>query len=257
MWDMIRTSFREYAGTGMMTGLFLAAEIFLFVKEKNKTIRILLLYMPVLLLLLYFFPPFASFIYTFVGDEIYYRLLWLVPVTPVLAYTAVRIWESCGGTKKWLAGAVMAVTVMLSGSLVYTSPHFSRAENLYHVPQPVVDICDAISEPGVKAAFPLELVQYVRQYDPAVNMPYGREMLVERWVTEWQLQNELCALLNVEVLDAAAIAENAREQRCLYVIFREGKTVRGSFEENDFELYQVVDGYMIYRNERFYEDWYG
>ena len=151
----------------------------------------------------------------------------------------------------------MAVTVMLSGSLVYTSPHFSRAENLYHVPQPVVDICDAISEPGVKAAFPLELVQYVRQYDPAMNMPYGREMLVERWVTEWQLQNELCALLNVEVLDAAAIAENAREQRCLYVIFREGKTVRGSFEENDFELYQVVDGYMIYRNERFYEDWYG
>ena len=57
-----------------------------------------------------------------------------------------------------------AVLVMLSGSFIYSNEFFNRAENLYHVPQSVVDICDAIEVEGreVMAVFPAELLQYVR-----------------------------------------------------------------------------------------------
>ena len=251
MWNMIMTLYREYIGTGMITGLFLAAVIYLFFSEKNKVTRIVFLYMPVLVLALYFFPPFASMVYVFAGEEIYYRLLWLVPVTPVLAYAAVKIAENCRGIKKWMVCIALGGMVMLSGSLVYRSPFFSRAENFYHVPQAVVDICESIEVEGreVAAAFPMELVQYVRQYSPYVCMPYGREMLIARW----NFQDELYTLLNAEELDAALIVESAGKRNCHYVIFREGKTIIGSFEDCGYELFDVVDGYVIYTDPTIYK----
>ena len=251
MWDMILQPFRDYAGSGMLIALFLAAEIFLFVSEKNKMTRIVFVYLPGLVLLLYFLPPFAALIYAFVESEIYYRLLWLLPITPVLGYTAVKILSGCAGIKKWGVGAALGVMIMLSGSLVYRSPLAVRAENPYHVPQPVVDICDAIRVEGreVMAAFPMELVPYVRQYSPYVCMPYGREILIERW----HFQNELYDLLNAEVLDVELIVEKAREQNCHYVVFGQGKTINGSFEDYEYELFDVIDGYTIYTDTTLYK----
>ena len=251
MWNMIMTLYKEYIGTGMIAGLFLVAVIFLLVSEKNKITRIVFLYMPVLVLALYFFPPFASIVYVFAGEEIYYRLLWLVPVTPVLAYAAVKILGNCKGVKRWMVGIALGGMVILSVSLVYRSPFFYKAENPYHVPRTVVDICEAIEVDGreVVAAFPMELVQYVRQYSPYVCMPYGREMLIVRW----NFQDELYTLLNAEEMDAALIVESARKRNCHYVIFREGKTVIGSFEDCGYELFDVVDGYVIYTDPTIYK----
>ena len=68
--------------------------------------------------------------------------------------------------------------IVVSGSLVYINRYMSPAENLYHIPQNVIDICDVIEpaegEPRVRAAFPSELVHFVRQYDTNILMPYGR-----------------------------------------------------------------------------------
>lgn len=251
MWNMIVTLYREYIGSGMIAGLFLVAVIYLFITEKNKLTRILFLYMPILVLALYFFPPFARVVYAFVGDEIYYRMLWLLPVTPILAYAAVKILGSCMGAKKWIVGIALCGIVILSGSLVYRNPFFSKAENRYHVPQTVVDICDAIKVDGreVMAAFPAELLLYVRQYSPYVCMPYGREMLVERW----NFHNELYTLMNAEELDAALIVESARARNCHYIIFQEEKNVRGRFEDYEYKLFDVVDGYVIYEDPTIYK----
>ena len=47
-----------------------------------------------------------------------------------------------------IALVVSLVVVVLSGSLVYLNQYMSPAQNLYHIPQNVVDICDAIVVPG-------------------------------------------------------------------------------------------------------------
>ena len=98
-----------------------------------------------------------------------------------------------------LAALCMAGALAVSGSLIYSSPLFSKAENLYHVPDSVVHICDAINVPGreVMAAFPLDLVPYVRQYSAFVCMPYGREMTVDRW----NYHDPLCDALEQDPVD--------------------------------------------------------
>ncbi len=244
MWDKVLALYEGYIGTGMIAGLFLVAVIYLFVVEKNKNIRIIFLYMPVIILLLYFCPFFAAIVYSFAGEEIYYRILWLVPIVPVLAYAAVRIIMTCNGKKRITAGLAIGGIILLSGSLVYESPYFSRAENVYHVPNTVVEICEAIEVEGreVKAAFPGEFLQYVRQYSPYVHMPYGREMTIVRW----NFYDALYSLLQAEVLDVEEIAKIARERDCHYIIFSNTKQLQGSFGDYGYEFFDEIGGYIIY-----------
>lgn len=244
MLEKVLSLYEGYIGTGMIAGLFLVAVIYLFVVEKNKNTRIVFLYMPVIVLLLYFCPLFATVVYSFVGEEIYYRLLWLVPTVPVLAYAAVKVIMGLNGKKRAAAGLAIGGIILLSGSLVYRSPYFSKAQNAYHVPDAVVKICDAIEVEGreVKGAFPQELLQYVRQYSPYVHMPYGREITIERW----NFEDELYDLLAQETLETERIAEQARLRGCHYIVFHEHKKLTEAFEKYDYELFDKIEGYFIY-----------
>ena len=56
MWTDIITIFQKYMGSGFVMIWFLAALIYLFLNEKQKPKRIFLVYMPVIMLLLYFNP---------------------------------------------------------------------------------------------------------------------------------------------------------------------------------------------------------
>lgn len=246
------TLFREYMGTGLILIWFLVSVIYLFLREEKKQIRILFVYVPVIVLVLFFNPLFARLMSTYMGDEIYYRILWLLPVTPVLAYSFVHVCVTFQGKKRLAFTLTAAFLAVVSGSFIYSNPFFARAENLYHVPERVTRICDAIEIPGreVTAVFPLDMVQYVRQYSPVVCMPYGREILVEEW-NEWAIQNELCDVMESDVIEAAELGRLAREQSCIYIVLPEEKKLTGSLREADYEEFFRADGYVVYKDARF------
>ena len=246
MWNDVVVLFREYMGTGLIVVWYLLSLIYLFVKEKRKPFRVLFLYVPVILLLLYFNPLFAQIVYGVAGSEIYYRILWLLPFTVVIAYTCVQIYGELRGFKKGLWAMTAAMLLMVSGKFIYDNPYFHEAENLYHVPGSVVNICDAIEVPGreVMAVFPIELVQYVRQYSPVVCMPYGREIMVERWNNF----NELYDAMEAEKADLAWLAPLAKEASCHYIILRKDKEVIGQVEDYDWVYFGETQDYIIYRD---------
>ncbi len=250
MWDMITDLFRDFMGTGLLVGWYLLASVYLWVKERDRRRRVLLLYVPLAVMLLYFNPLFARLVYGAVGSEIYYRILWLLPMTLVIAYTVVHIYDRMQGRKKYLFGLLSACLVVISGSCIYASPHFHKAENVYHMPQAVVDICDAIQVPGreVMAVFPREMLSYVRQYTPLVCMPYGREMVVERWGVE----NPLYDAMEAEVLDMDLILPLAKTYSSHFVIVPEDKEQTGKIEEYGFVYYDTIDGYVIYQDTSVY-----
>ncbi len=250
MWSMITKSFQDFMGTGLIMGWYLLALVYLWLTEKDRRKRVLLLYVPLLVLVLYFNPLFARLVYKAVGDEIYYRLLWLLPVTVVVAYGTVSAYGRIRGRKKYWFATFSAVLVMVSGSCVYASPHFQKAENFYHMPQAVVDICDAIQVEGreVMAVFPKEMLSLVRQYTPLVCMPYGREMLVSRW----QADNPLYDAMEAEVLDMDVILPLAKTYSSHFVIVPEWKEVVGNVEDYGFVLVDRIDGYVIYQDTSVY-----
>jgi len=246
MWYTALDLFRAYMGTGLILIWFLAAWIYLLLKERRKPVRIMFVYVPGILLFLFFNPIFSGILYNYIEDEIYYRILWLIPISSVIALAAVHIYKRLSGKKQYLFAATAAVCLMISGSYMYSNPFFHKAENIYHVPQSVVDICDAIEVEGreVKAVFPAELIQYVRQYSPLVCMPYGREITVERW----KYHNDLYDVMEGEEIDAKRLTELARDQLCHYIILAQDKSVNGNLPDYDYDLFGQMDGYVIYKD---------
>jgi hypothetical protein len=241
--------FREYMGTGLIVMWFLLSLVYLFLREEKKQFRILFVYVPVILLILFFNPFFSSLLMSYVGDDIYYRILWLLPVTLVIAYTCVTIYGRLRGQRQWIFAVLSAVLLAASGGYIYQNSFFTKAENFYHVPDSVVHICDAIEIPGreVTAVFPLDMVQYVRQYSPVVCMPYGREIIVKSW-NEWAVQNPLCDVMEAEEIDASELGKLAREQSCIYIVLPEEKTVYGNLQDAGYELFLQTDGYLVYKD---------
>ena len=246
MWSEITTLFRDYMGTGLIVIWFFVSAVYLFVVEKRKHIRILFLYVPAILLLFFFNPLFARLVYSIADSEIYYRILWLLPITLVNGFAAARLYGQLKGKGRYVLAACLAGIIGVSGSFVYSNPFFSRAENLYHVPQSVVDICDAIEVEGreVMAVFPAELLQYVRQYSPVVCMPYGREITVERW----SHLSDLYDVMEAEVIDARALSQQAKAEMCHYVILPQDKEINGNLEEYGYVVFGSTQGYVIYRD---------
>lgn len=249
MWDIAANFFWEYMGTGLIVILFLISLLYLWVREQRKYVRLLFVYVPVLLLLLFFNPLFAGLLHGLAGDEIYYRILWLLPITVTIAFAAATFYGQLPDKRRMVFALAAAAGIMVSGSYIYKNPYFQRAENMYHVPDSVVHICDAIAVPGreVQAVFPLELVQYVRQYEPTICMPYGREVTVDRWNYWGGLPNEM----EQETIDLSRLAPLAKEEGCHYIILPEDKKIMGNPAEYSWEVFGRMDGYVIYRDTAF------
>lgn len=235
--------FQNYMGTGLVMIWFLLALIYLFLCEKRRPRRILFVYTPIIVLLLYFNPLFARVFYVLVGEEIYFRICWLLPIIVGIAYSVVLICERLKGRAAVSFVTAALVLAVLSGRLVYSSPLYSRAENLYHVPDSVVHICDAIEVPGreVMAAFPKEMLLYVRQYSPVVCMPYGREELMG-------LYDPFYFAMKSETVDLEALVPMAREKLCHYLVFRQEQEFNGQPADYGWEIALETDGYVVYRD---------
>lgn len=246
MWREAVSLFREYMGTGLIVIWYLISLVYLFVKEKRKPFRILFIYVPIILLLIYFNPFFAALVFGLAGGEIYYRIIWLLPITVVIAFSCVQIYGELKGIKRALWVLSVSALIMVSGSYIYANQYFHRAENIYHMPDCVVEICDAITVPGreVMAVFPTELLQFVRQYSPTTCMPYGREITVERWVH----LDELYDAMEAAEIKLDWLAPLAKEAGCHYVILRQDKTVIGETEDYNWVWFGETQGYTIYRD---------
>lgn len=251
MWNEITAMFKNYIGNGFAAGLFAVSFLYLLFTEKDRTKRIILLYSSLVTAGLFFCPLFAAGIFRYLDAETYYRILWLLPMTAVIAYAGVRL--TAGFSKKWLqAGAALLVcgAIVFTGDYVYDNPFFGPAENRFHVPQTVALVCDAIIVEGreVRAVFPDEMLSYVRQYTGNVRMPYGRETQVARW----GIENELYEAMNAQTLDCETLAALAAEEGCHYVILHETKPGQEGMEKNGYHYVETVAGYCIYLQDGAY-----
>lgn len=256
MWNDAVELFVTYMGSGIIVSWFVISLIYLFLKEKDSSKRIIFLYFPVLVLFLYFNPLFVRVVYGIIGEEIYYRFLWIIPMSVTIAYTAVSIWERLEKGFQGIFAVVCVLLIGVSGKFIYANVHFSVADNLYHIPETVVKICDAIAVEGreVTAAFPREMVQYVRQYDSTVCMPYGREVMVSAWGAEHPLL-DMMSEKEIEVdpfIFWTKDKEHGSDRPCNFIVVPEDTVFIGDLGSYGIVWYDNIDGYDIYHDTTYY-----
>lgn len=243
-------SLKLYGGNGALLILFIASAIYLVITEQSLKKKIMLGIIP-LLILIGFLCPITKILFVAAFDEgsdTYYRLMWLIPMYVVIGYAACKlIFSFKKSMYQRIALVLILAVIAATGSLVYASKHVQIAENLYHIPQKVIDICDVIApaddEPRVRAAFPSELVHFVRQYDTDILMPYGREMVV----TQWDYYNPVYEVMEKpEIIDAKALLEATRETKCTYIILSVERKIDENLENLGLKLVTTIHGYNIY-----------
>lgn len=254
-------SLKLFFGNPLLAIVLLASAIYLIICEKDIRKKIILGILPIVVLAGFLFPM-TKILYVAAfddGSDTYYRVLWLIPMYVVIGYAACKLIFSLKNVVWQRVGLVAAlVVVMLSGSIVYANQYMSRAENLYHIPQDVIEVCDVIvpkdRDQRVRALFPSELVHFVRQYDTNILMPYGREMIA----SQWDYYNAVYdAYEKPEVINAEALLEATRQAKCLYIVVRTDRKVDVNLVTMGLRLVDTVGDYLIYSDpevQKWYED---
>lgn len=236
--------FKLYTGLKFLIVLFALAWAYLLITEKDKKIRLMLVYTPLLILLLFLFPiSRKAFVALGLDGETYYRILWTIPMGLITVYGACKLF----GRHKRIGLIVSATLIVFCGSYVYKSPYITKAENLYHIPDTVIRICDLVA-PEKETDYtimvvPEELVYFVRQYNARIKMPYGREMVASQWDYYHPVHE---AMEEMEVIDLEHLLETTRPEYCQYIVLSPTRKVEGDAEELGLVLIATVDGYRVY-----------
>ena len=247
--------------------VFLISIIYILAREKDIVRKILVGIMPIVILA-GFLLPITRKVYVKLlkseGANTYYRILWLIPMYVVIAYAACLLLVRLKGDAVRRAVTVAIVLVlMLTGKLVYANEemHKIKVENLYHIPQDIIDICDLVTpaewEENPWVAFPEECAWFVRQYDAHILMPYGADHIEDGWPDSvHEVLKNVEIVDGVEIVDAEKLVAAVREDGGVYdgrryvVIPEDTKTRKMSEDLTKFglELIDKVGHYNVYKD---------
>lgn len=242
-----------YNNQSFLVPLFLLALLFLWVTERDKRFRVALVYLVTALCVVFVCP-----LYVWVGmkidAQIYYRVLWSLPMGVLVCYSVVKLMMRFRSViSRGLVFVLALLVICLNGDLVYTKTLHFKSVNAYHMPQQVIDVAEALRLENYKpiAVLPAELLPFFRQYTADVFTPYGRNILEPGW----SFSNELYDAMEGDsaYYDAAEVARCAREEHCVYVVLSCAKQIRGSMEELNYFLFDFVQGYYIYMDYNYYD----
>lgn len=240
----ILTVYQQYTGVGFLTILYLLTLIYLWIAEKNITLRSIFVYGASIIQFLFFVPLFF-YGYRLLDEGTYYRILWILPMTITIAYATVGILSKYPSTST-IVGLLM---IVLCGKYVYNSVYIMSAENLYHIPQEAVEICEMImpeeDEENVKGIFPDDLVHFIRQYSARIKMVYGRDYLAPDWKYG---DHPVRETINSGRITAFRLASLANKEGCHYIILERDKIILGDLSKFDIDFLGETDNYHVYRN---------
>lgn len=201
--------------------LFAVALILCALMGKGERKR---LFWPSMLVLLFFFNPiFYALVGTRFLSGIYWRLLWMLPISFVIAYALVQLTSRI--PKRMCRTAVMVlacVCIIVTGEREFSSATYTEKENDYELPQAAIDVANVV-QGGLRdwketIIVPNELLCYVRQYSCSVGLLYGRNaggFITEIEPDEQAVYDEM----SKEEPDLNVVTEIAKARGCRYIVF--------------------------------------
>ena len=245
------SSWNAYWGESRYLWLLGAAFLVLiFLSRKNKTARDLLFY-EILMAVIYFCPVTAAVIQKCVGALVYWRVIWLFPVVPVIAYAAVSMIRKC--PKRILRFVCMAAVIcliVLSGKSVWQAGNYALTANRQQVPDEVAQISRIVlenrkSEDSLVAADD-HVASYLRVYDASIKMVYGRRGDGAASKNAFSLYESMVS----PEPDYKKITDLAQQENCEILIFPvPQESVIADMEEYGYEIIGSVESYGIFQRK--------
>lgn len=221
LYEFVVSDYQKFIGSGAYMVLCFAAMSYVFCREREK--RGLFFWVPLGVLLIFFNPAVILLIYRQFMWGTYWRILWLVPIVPLLAYAGTRMICDCPKRAERLLAAAVVVTVILTGGkLIYNKDNFHQRENFFKIPTAAIDVSRHVIDyagtwyPTIIA--PNELYCYIRQYTSQIRLLYGRDAEGYMGGVDSELEAVYKEMSKSEP-DCALIGKMAQEYEVNIVIF--------------------------------------
>ncbi len=231
--------------------LFCAALVFCAFLGKGDRKR---LFWPSVLVLLFFFNPvFYATIGTRFLSGIYWRLLWMLPVSFVIAYALTQF------TFKWKKNVVRVAVVVVAcvciavtGEREFSKETYQEKENAYEISQAAIEISDVVMGSLMdwkeNIIVPNELLCDVRQYSCSVGLLYGRN--AGGFITDIE-DDEMTVYeeMSREEPDLEIVTGIAKNRNCRYIVFNTSfHRIPEDLSGYGYEKLTVVqEDYAVYR----------
>ena len=261
LFQKIAVCFQKYCGMGAQFLLFLCAMFCLAMREKNKKLYQILNQYTIFIIALMIFPVTAIIIMDYcIGEEVYWRMFWLMPIPFVIALAGVELRELGKDNKMKRIGitAFFVLFLLLSGKFVYEEKAITKSDNIEKIPKQVVEVCHVIADDALtngidrkRVVVPSEFLSYVRQYDATIEMPYGRNALKNEVLTEnCEKIYEMMKAEDARDMDFSSLSECLKQERCNYLVLEQEVASKKMDQYGYFQIARVND-YIIFRCDTF------
>lgn len=251
MKEMIEKSlgfWNNYWGSSVFPYLLAAALLYLLIFKRKKKMTWYVTGYVFLVLFLFFFPYTAKIIQKCIGENVYWRVLWLVPSAPVIALAMTEFIRGRKAILQPVLLVICAAVIALGGKEFYTEGYYHKVNNYQQVPDVVAGICELVNQDAGGEKFLLVadeyISSYIRVYDPSIYLPFGRRGSGGAVGSREQLYLEI----NAPVFNYTNIAKYAQWVQCNYLVVK----IPNEQQKKELEAYYyqelgVIGEYSVYR----------
>ena len=240
-----KTDFLDTFQGAWIFPLLLIVLVFIFWKEKDDMRRLLLGVLPLLFLFIYWCPLTGMLFMKLLGENVYWRLLWLILLAVLIPYGFCLVISKLKGWMRQVVFLVGVAVIVLCGTPLLKSEEFQTSTNIYKIPQNVVAVCDLL--PGnVHALVSNRLMPYIRLYDPSITLEFGRNALAYNGIENPTGNQILYAEAQKEEIDVPALAPLAKEEGCTFLVFSNSRTYSDDWEAYGYKEYGHTGEFTIF-----------
>lgn len=243
MINMVVDTFINFNGNSFYPILFVISILYIIIKKDEKFNKYLLILPSICIILIFLFPITAYVLSKILGAKVYWRILWLIPMILVIAYSLTQTFYNISNkTKKYLILLSFIFLTIFSNGFIFTSDNFNVSENIYKIPNAAIEICDIINEDCTKPKIlvPKELLPYIKQYDGKIKMFYGRGAYTIDAKTVYFTMSE-------EIVDISIVTALSRNNECNYLVFNNNQILSDTPENYGYAFFKQLKNYIIYK----------
>ncbi len=233
----------------MLILVFISIFYWIVYNDRSQECNKMLCYYLIIITLV-FAPIVGNLMGTLVGNEVLWRMGWLLIVPIMLAYTYTHWYYLCAPFQearklkvvKSICAVVVFVCLWSSKEFLFTKSLFSYEQNIYKIADESIQVADyLVEEEEFYVLTTSELASQIRQYEPKIHFYAGRWPNYENKHSVY-----VHAKINDEIVDTKEVVRKCKEQNCGIVILKD-EILSDSMESLGASLIKEIGGYKIYR----------
>lgn len=219
--EIVKQAITLYKGSGHLYEVFLITLVILFFCSKRHSVERRIVGYTVICGVILINPIVAVILKRVALETVYWRTLWLLPMSFIIVCSIIAILRKTKYTSLKILVVLGSVFIIIfTGDSVFSDENFHKTENIYKIPESVIEIADIILEDAegeARVIAPEEISIWIREYSADIYLLFGRGYIwgYEGWNPDIEYIRDI---LREESYDVVALDEFVTRREYEYLV---------------------------------------